>query len=118
MQRGTFAVTPSGMDSPLNSSGLSSKNAKESRRLAVVLFPGEEWVLKESGIWVARSRNVDSHSVFIRLFSDLPVESVRAKIAGELKERPDTGSLICYFETTRILYKWSFSELRALIGKK
>ena len=72
----------------------------------------------KQGASLVKGRDMDSHSVFIRLFSDLPVESVRAKIAGELKERPDNGNLICYFETTGSLYIWAFSELRAIIGKK
>jgi hypothetical protein len=36
--------------------------------------------------------DVQEHSVFIRLFSDLTVGSVKAKVAGELKDRPDSGS--------------------------
>jgi hypothetical protein len=72
----------------------------------------------KQGASLAKDRNINSHSVFIRLFSDLPVESVRAKIAGELKERLDNGSLICYFEAGGRLYKWAFSELRSIIGKK
>jgi hypothetical protein len=187
---------------PLNSPSLSTDNAEKSLVLASALFPGEEWVWKEAGIWVAKSRlpeeyreqdkweremsqvriltsrgsvayflpekkaegeaglrcadtvidgeivelktvsgtratlskdfkkgykqgaslaknrERDGHSVFIRLFSDLPVESVRAKAAGELKERPDNGSLICYFENTGTLYRWTYSELRSMIGKK
>ena len=59
-----------------------------------------------------------SHSVFIRLFSELSVESVKAKIAGELKERLDDGFFICFFENTWELHKWSYNELRAMIGKK
>jgi len=59
-----------------------------------------------------------SHSVFIRLFSNLSAESVKAKIAGELKTRHDDGNLICFFEATGELRAWSFSELRAMIGKK
>jgi hypothetical protein len=35
---------------------LDSENAEKSRILASILFPGEEWVLKETGIWVAKSR--------------------------------------------------------------
>jgi hypothetical protein len=38
-----------------NSPDLSSENAKKSLALASALFPGEEWVLKEPGIWVAIS---------------------------------------------------------------
>jgi hypothetical protein len=32
------------------------ENAEKSFALASALFPEEEWVLKESGIWVAKSR--------------------------------------------------------------
>jgi hypothetical protein len=186
---------------PFSGPGLSQENAEKSLALASALFPGEEWVLREPNIWVAKSRlpeeyrepdkweremsqvriltgwgsvayflpekeiegeaglrcadtvidgeivelktvtgtratlskdfkkgykqgaslarshHIDSHSVFIRLFSDLPVESVRAKIAGELKERYDNGNLICYFELTGSLYRWGFSELRSIIRR-
>jgi hypothetical protein len=61
--------------------------------------------------------DVQEHSVFIWLFSDITVESVKAKIAGELKERPDEGEFICFFEKTGKLYQWSYKELRALIRK-
>jgi hypothetical protein len=56
------------------------------------------------------------HSVFIRLLSDLSVGSVKAKIAGELKERKDEGSFICFFEKTGELFTWTYEELRAIIG--
>jgi hypothetical protein len=38
------------------SSGHSSENAAQSLALASVLFPDEEWVYREPGIWVAKSR--------------------------------------------------------------
>jgi len=58
------------------------------------------------------------HSVFIRLKTDLPLMSVMSKIAGELKNRPDSGRFICYFETTGELHSWAYEELRAIIRKK
>ena len=57
------------------------------------------------------------HSVFIRLLSDLSVKSVRTKISGELKNRFDEGSFICFFEKTGKLYSWTYNELRAIIGR-
>jgi hypothetical protein len=36
--------------------------------------------------------------VFLRLFTPFTVESVRAKLAGELKNTTDKGCCICYFE--------------------
>ena len=192
---------------PLNSPGLSRENSflqngEQSLALASALFPGEEWVLKEPGIWVARSRlnlpakeraklaweiahirvlidqdsavcflpeiedndnpgklsadtvingeiveiktvrgtratlgtefkkgyrqgaylcqlhpTEQTHSVFIRLFSDLSVGSVKAKIAGELKERPDPGTFYCYFEVSGMLLSWTYEELRAIIKR-
>jgi hypothetical protein len=57
------------------------------------------------------------HSVFIWLLSDLPVGSVKAKIAGELKERKDEGSFICFFEKTGKLCTWTYEELRSIIGQ-
>jgi len=57
------------------------------------------------------------HSVFLRVFTPFSVESVRAKIAGELKNSTDEGCCICYFEATEELYFWNYNELRAIIGK-
>jgi hypothetical protein len=62
--------------------------------------------------------DIQEHSVFIWLLSDLSVGSVRAKIAGELKERHDPGSFTCFFENSKKLYTWTYAELKALIGKK
>jgi hypothetical protein len=58
------------------------------------------------------------HSVFLRLLSDLEVDSIRAKIAGELKGRTGKGHFTCYFEHTGKLYSWTYDELRSIIGKK
>jgi hypothetical protein len=170
-------------------------NAEKSLALASVLFPGEEWLLKEPGVWVAKSRfrhtpkerekltweiaqirvlldlestvyflpeieddenlgklSADTiingeiveikavsgtratlgtefkkgyrqgaylakllpepqrHSVFIRLFSNLSPGSVKAKIAGELKERLDPGTFYCYFEISGMLFSWTFED--------
>jgi hypothetical protein len=186
----------------LNSPGLPAENAKKSLALASALFPEEEWVLKELGIWVAKSRlelsgkeraklaweieqirvlidrgsvtcflpeqknantlgvlyadtiinghiveikavsgtratlgtefrkgykqgvyicqqhpEIGGHSVFVHLYTDLPVMSVKAKIAGELKNRTDPGSFICYFDRTGKLYTWTYEELTAMIGR-
>jgi len=57
------------------------------------------------------------HSVFLRVFTPFKVNSVRAKIAGELKNFADKGYCICYFEATEELYYWTYDELRAIIGK-
>ena len=59
---------------------------------------------------------IKEHSVFIRLFSNLSPGSVKAKIAGELKNRTDNGRFICYFETSGTLYSWTYDELRGIIG--
>ena len=59
-----------------------------------------------------------SHSVFVRLFSELSIDSVKAKIAGELKTRYDDGYFICYFEHRAELHTWTYKELRSIIGKK
>jgi hypothetical protein len=175
-------------------------NAEKSLTLVSALFPGEEWVLKEPNIWVAKNRlpeeyrepgkweremsqvriltrrgsvayflpekqtndkgkmyadtvingevtelktvsgnrstlgadfkqgykqgaalvegraDTQKHSVYIRLLSDLSLGSVKAKIAGELKNRPGAGHFICYFEVLGMLYCWSYEELRAIIG--
>jgi hypothetical protein len=58
------------------------------------------------------------HSVYVRLLSDLTPGSVKAKIAGELKNRPGIGRFICYFEASGLLYYWSYEELRAIIGTR
>jgi hypothetical protein len=57
------------------------------------------------------------HSVFLRVFTPLSVDSIRAKIAGELKNSTDKGCCICYFEAAGELYFWTYDELRAIIGK-
>ena len=56
------------------------------------------------------------HSVFVHLLSDIPIKSVKAKIAGELKYRFDDGRFICFYEKTKELYIWTYDELRAIIG--
>jgi hypothetical protein len=56
------------------------------------------------------------NSVYIRLLSDISPGSVKAKIAGELKNRPGVGHFICYFEVSGMLYYWTYEELRAIIG--
>ena len=57
------------------------------------------------------------HSVFLRIFTPFGVDSVRAKIAGELKDSTDKGCCICYFEAAEELYFWTYDELRAIINK-
>jgi len=57
------------------------------------------------------------HSVFLRLYTPFSIESVRAKIAGEIKNSSDKGCCICYFEATEKLYYWTYDELRAIVGK-
>jgi len=57
------------------------------------------------------------HSVFLRVFTPFSVDSVRAKIAGELKNSTDEGCCICYFEAKEELYFWTYNELRAIVGK-
>ena len=57
------------------------------------------------------------HDVFLRLYTPFTVESVRAKIAGELKGTYDKGRCICYFEASEELYFWTYDELREIVGK-
>jgi len=57
------------------------------------------------------------HSVFLRVFTPFGVDSVRAKIAGELKNSTDDGCCICYFEAAKELYFWTYDELRAILSK-
>jgi hypothetical protein len=59
---------------------------------------------------------IKEHSVFIRVLSDLKPGSVKAKIAGELKNRTDQGSFICFFEHTGELFNWTYKELKAIIS--
>jgi hypothetical protein len=73
---------------------------------------------KQGASLCRRYGQLQSHSVFIRLFPELSPGSVKAKIAGELKTRLDKGSFICYFEAAGELYIWSYEELRALICRK
>jgi hypothetical protein len=192
---------------PLNSTGSSHekilfrKSGEKSFAVAAALFPGEEWVLREPHVWVAKSRlreekqepakweremsqvriltsrgsvayflpeleqkgkvnqrcadlvldgeivemkqvsgtratlgtqfkygykqgsllikgrsDIQKHSVFIWLLADISMGSVKAKIAGELKNRSGNGSFICYFEKTGELHIWTYDELRGIIG--
>jgi len=71
---------------------------------------------KQGASLIKDHTDIKSHSVYVRLFSDLPVDSVKAKIAGELKTRYDNGYFICFFEIATELHKWSYSELRAIIS--
>jgi hypothetical protein len=71
---------------------------------------------KQGSLLLENCTITKKHSVFIWLLSDLSVGSVKAKIAGELKERKDGGSFICFFEKTGELYTWSYDELRSIIG--
>ena len=59
---------------------------------------------------------IQSHSVYIRLLSDHTIGSVKAKIAGELKNWHDNGFFICFFEKSSELHTWSYDELRMLIN--
>jgi hypothetical protein len=71
----------------------------------------------KQGEALVKGRTVtQKHSVYIRLLSDLSLGSVKAKIAGELKDRTGKGSVICYFEVSGILCYWTYDELRDIIG--
>ena len=73
---------------------------------------------KQGSLLVENCTLTKEHSVFIWLLSDLSVGSVKAKIAGELKNRVDKGSFICFFEGTGELHFWSYEELQAMITKR
>ena len=72
---------------------------------------------KQGAYLCERLPQMKTHSVFIRLFSNLSVGSVKAKVAGELKDRSDKGRFICYFEVSETLFSWTYDELKGLIGK-
>jgi hypothetical protein len=59
---------------------------------------------------------IAEHDVFLRIFTPFTVESVRAKLAGELKNTTDKGCCVCYFEAMGKLYSWDYDELRAMAG--
>ena len=71
---------------------------------------------KQGAILLRNCTITQKHSVFIRLLSNIPVKSVKAKIAGVLKNRYDEGKFICFFETTGELHSWTYEELRSIIG--
>jgi len=71
---------------------------------------------KQGAILLKDCSITNDHSVFIRLFSDISTGSVKAQIAGNLKNRFDKGKFICFFEKTGELHTWTFDELRAIIG--
>ena len=72
---------------------------------------------KQGAILLQNCSITKKHSVFVRLLSDIPLKSVKAKIAGVLKNRYDEGKFICFFETTGELHIWTYDELRSIIGK-
>jgi hypothetical protein len=72
---------------------------------------------KQGAAILSGRSDIQGHSVFIRLLSILSVGSVKAKIAGELKERLDPGTFMCFFEHSGEYHSWSYDELRALIGR-
>jgi hypothetical protein len=71
---------------------------------------------KQGAYLTKQHPEIQSHSVFIRLFSNLSPGSVKAKIAGELKNRHDPGTFFCYFEASGMLFSWTYEELRGIIG--
>ncbi|GHV15295.1 hypothetical protein FACS189491_12190 [Spirochaetia bacterium] len=73
---------------------------------------------RQGAVLLSGYPGIEAHSVFIRLKSDLSVGSVKAKIAGELKNRTDPGDFVCYFENIGQLYAWNYEELKAIIGTK
>ena len=73
---------------------------------------------KQGALLLENCTLTKKHSVFIWLFSDISVGSVKAKIAGELKNRSDEGSFICFFERNNELYAWTYEELRSIIIRR
>ena len=71
---------------------------------------------KQGSLLLENCTVTKKHSVFIWLLTDLTVGSVKAKIAGELKERKGEGSFICFFENIGELCSWTYDELRSIIG--
>jgi hypothetical protein len=73
----------------------------------------------KQGAFLSKNCNITKkHSVFIWLLTDLSVGSVRAKIAGELKDRYDDGEFICFFEKIKKLYRWTYREIKSTIGSR
>jgi len=71
---------------------------------------------KQGAILLKNCTITKRHSVFVRLLSDIPINSVKAQIAGVLKYRHDEGKFICFFETIGELHTWTYKELRSIIG--
>jgi len=67
---------------------------------------------KQGALLIKNCNFTEKHSVFIWLLSDMSIGSVKAKIAGELKNRQDQGSFICFFEKTKELRVWPYEELK------
>ena len=82
----------------------------------VTLGGGFRLAYKQGADLLINVPDIHEHSVFIWLKSELSIGSVKAKIAGELKQRSDKGTFICYFEHLGELYTWSYEELKTLIG--
>jgi hypothetical protein len=68
--------------------------------------------------YVSRSLSIGDGDFWKRCIGGSSPGHVRAKIAGDLKERQGTGNFTCYFDLIGKLYTWSYEELRSIIGKE
>ena len=90
------------------------------RDIAIDKFVNNQFIIRYDGSgknndtwenWIFPAHFPQRHSVFIRLMSVIPVNSIKAKIAGVLKYHHGEGYFICYLEKTGELYSWSYEEL-------
>jgi hypothetical protein len=77
-----------------NSLELRRINAEKSLALASALFPGEEWVLKEPNIWVAKSSLSEEYKErekWEREMSQVRILTIRGSVAYFLPEVETKG---------------------------
>jgi hypothetical protein len=101
-----------------NSPGLSIENAEKSRILASALFPGEKWVLKEPGIWVARSRLPEEYrekDKWEREMSQVQILTRRGSVAYFLPEKKNEDKGKIYADT---VINGEVTELKTVSGNR
>ena len=102
----------------LNSPGLSLENAEKSLAMASALFPGEEWVLKEPGIWVARSRLPEEYKEpekWEREISQVRILTGRGSVAYFLPEKQNDDKGKIYADT---VINGEVTELKTVSGNR
>jgi hypothetical protein len=101
-----------------DSPSLSNINGEKSRILASVLFPGEQWVLKETNIWVAESRLQEEYrerDKWEREMSQVRILTSRGSVVYFLPERKNEGRGKIYADA---VINGEITELKTVSGNR